>query len=489
MKSVSERKYVLASKRFNLSDQRAFGYLTGDFNPGHFDQRRMRRELFGDIVVHGLQVVCFCLDAYFKKLNKKSTRRIMLSRIKCNFIQPLYLEQKITAIYSGDAFIKVSTGYSDILNLKIEYEASDEENKQKTENYDKRFNRRPALKKSLEDIKSAKGKISLHFYKKILSKKFPYLKKHADAMTVAHLLSLTRLVGMYCPGERSIFSSFDISIKKSEKISKYLNYQVLDVDERFSKVALGVDSHHIQGNVEAFLRPAPVEQKMTGEISTSIKKEEFLGHQALIIGGSRGLGEVTAKIIAVGGGFPVITYRTGREDALSVRNDIKSSGYLCDVLPFDIFHPRIILKKLNKEKPVLYVYYFASPKIFVAKNKVFEDSLFKGFCHYYVEGFVRLYQAIRHRWKHELVMFYPSTVALEEKTPGLEEYAMAKSKGEGVCASLNRADKHLNIVIERLPRIYTDQTVSLLHHPTTDAVDVMLNIVRRLHRLSSTGRE
>ena len=42
---------------------------------------------------------------------------------------------------------------------------------------------------------------------------------------------------------------------------------------------------------------------------------EFANVRALVIGGSRGLGEITAKIIAAGGGDVWITYRRGKEDA------------------------------------------------------------------------------------------------------------------------------------------------------------------------------
>jgi NAD(P)-dependent dehydrogenase (short-subunit alcohol dehydrogenase family) len=39
--------------------------------------------------------------------------------------------------------------------------------------------------------------------------------------------------------------------------------------------------------------------------------DEFAGATALIIGGSRGLGELTAKLLAKGGARILITYATG----------------------------------------------------------------------------------------------------------------------------------------------------------------------------------
>ena len=51
---------------------------------------------------------------------------------------------------------------------------------------------------------------------------------------------------------------------------------------------------------------------------------EFAGSTALIVGGSRGLGALTAKILAAGGGKVIITYATGRADAEDLTEEIRS---------------------------------------------------------------------------------------------------------------------------------------------------------------------
>ena len=48
----------------------------------------------------------------------------------------------------------------------------------------------------------------------------------------------------------------------------------------------------------------------------------FAGQRSLIVGGSRGLGEVTAKIVAAGGGYPVITYMESKDEAERVAAEI-----------------------------------------------------------------------------------------------------------------------------------------------------------------------
>ena len=57
---------------------------------------------------------------------------------------------------------------------------------------------------------------------------------------------------------------------------------------------------------------------------------------ALIIGGSRGIGEVTAKILAAGGANVLITYNKGKNDAEKVVSDINSHGGVAAMLHYDI---------------------------------------------------------------------------------------------------------------------------------------------------------
>ncbi|MBM3265941.1 MAG: SDR family NAD(P)-dependent oxidoreductase [candidate division Zixibacteria bacterium] len=53
---------------------------------------------------------------------------------------------------------------------------------------------------------------------------------------------------------------------------------------------------------------------------------EFSGQHALVAGGSRGLGEATAKILAAGGGTPLITCHQGTADAERVVREITETG-------------------------------------------------------------------------------------------------------------------------------------------------------------------
>jgi len=55
-------------------------------------------------------------------------------------------------------------------------------------------------------------------------------------------------------------------------------------------------------------------------------RDEFGRFRALVIGGSLGLGEIAAKIIAARGGDVWIPYHEGREDAERVNREISIGG-------------------------------------------------------------------------------------------------------------------------------------------------------------------
>jgi hypothetical protein len=108
------------------------------------------------------------------------------------------------------------------------------------------------------------------------------------------------------PGDctRCLPSSTLPSIRKAA-----LGYAATKVDARFRSLQIDTSGSGAAGRLDAFSRPALPSQPGKTEISVRITGSPFAGQRSLVIGGSRGLGEVTAKIVAAGGGRPVITYK------------------------------------------------------------------------------------------------------------------------------------------------------------------------------------
>ena len=219
-----------------------------------------------------------------------------------------------------------------------------------------------------------------------------------------------------------------------------------------------------------------------GAISARVARGAFAGPRALIVGGSRGLGEVTAKIVAAGGGYPVITYRDGKSEAEAVAADIRAAGGQCDVVRYDALDPTGL--KLDDIGAVDSCYYFATAKIFQRKSALVEPEKLRRFLSYYADGFYHLCTALAPNRSGKIGVFYPSTVAIDQAVSTTAEYAMAKAAGEILAKYLNEFLPTIQVVSRRLPRIMTDQTATVGVASAQDALDVMLPIVYEVQAIA-----
>jgi nucleoside-diphosphate-sugar epimerase len=128
-----------------------------------------------------------------------------------------------------------------------------------------------------------------------------------------------------------------------------------------------------------------------------------------------------------------------------------------------------------------HMYYFASPRIFRRRLETYQSADLRDFLRVYVDGFHELVRGLLQlRAGAPLSVFYPSSVALDESRPELLEYALAKRAGEDLCERLQQAHKGLTIVVRRLPRVHTRQTMTFLNVKAEAPEQVMAPIVRLL---------
>jgi hypothetical protein len=71
-------------------------------------------------------------------------------------------------------------------------------------------------------------------------------------------------------------------------------------------------------------------------------------------------------------------------------------------------------------------------------------------------------------------------VAVTERPRGMTEYTMAKAAGEVLCADINEALAPTHVTQCRLPRLPTDQTVTVSEVEAADPIATMLPIVREV---------
>ena len=205
---------------------------------------------------------------------------------------------------------------------------------------------------------------------------------------------------------------------------------------------------------------------------------------SVVVGGSRGLGEVTAKLLAAGGAEVFITYHRGEDDARRIVSEIVSNGAKASCHRLNVLDPRIDLPPeiATGSKPV-HLYYFATPFIFGSTKAKFSRRRFDLFCDFYVGGFLSTIEAFMSCRRGVKKIFYPSTTAIDEMPLDMAEYGAAKAAGENLCDFLQKTHPSIKIYKPRLPRLATDQTVSLLPVVNQEPVSFLLSHLRKLKEL------
>ena len=469
----------LASRSFSLDDQIAFAKLSSDFNPMHLDQAFARRTQVGAPVVHGIHNLAWAADAVLRAFP------IPLANIGARFLQPLYLDEaasvrikertnqqiefEIIAADAVVAFVKLSSAPGKIVAKLVRLAVS------------------AAAPMSvpadlgLERLAGQAGAVSLP--EGDLLSLFPALTDAIGLSGVKALLATSQIVGMACPGLHSLFAGLDITFDPNSGQETALSYAVTKVDARFRSLQIEIAGSGAAGRLEAFSRPAPPSQPGMAEISPRVTGSPFAGQRSLVIGGSRGLGEVTAKIVAAGGGRPVITYKESAREAELVAADIAASGGQCDIMRYDALSPAC--EQLSKLEAIDCCYYFATPKIFRRKSALYEPERLRNFLSFYADGFFELCSALASRGSGKIAVFYPSTVAIDEGLGNAAEYVMAKVAGESLATHLNQFMSNIHVLCRRLPRILTDQTATVGVASADNALDVMLPIV---YEVQAMGR-
>jgi nucleoside-diphosphate-sugar epimerase len=205
-----------------------------------------------------------------------------------------------------------------------------------------------------------------------------------------------------------------------------------------------------------------------------IRDGEFAGQRALVVGGSRGLGEVAAKLLAAGGAQVQVTYRMGKSDAKKIADEIIAGGGQAGIQELDVLQPQNDWSGLVAPT---HLYYFASPLISGSDKTGFSSALFGSFCNYYVNGFARLVESLQKLGLRNV--FYPSTVFIDELPENFFEYAMAKNAGEKLCQAFSKKFPEMNFFCPRLPKMATDQTVSFHAVQSQDPAPIILSALRK----------
>ena len=462
----------------SFKDQLNFAKLSHDFNPLHCDEILSRRYIYGEPAVHGINVMILAIQEWSNSKNSA----FIIEELKCKFIKPIFLNKKIKfKIIENCQNIKIKVFQEDELKIKLGFLFNSYKDKFNLVNpFDVSTATSPE-NNSFEQLRNYSKIISISIDKK--NAKEIYSASFIDKIgyaQLAEIVSYSRIIGMHAPGLNSIFSELNVQ-NKDQKCSNSIAFRVTDIDERFKIIYLECEGRLFNAHLKAFYRPPLVSQKNINEISKYVKKDEFVDQRALIVGGSRGLGEFTAKCLGYGGAQLFLSYFMGNKDTLKILKSIKDHNNRLNCFSLDVTNiTESDLKKIRDFNPT-HVYYFATPFIFQGSKNRFDEKIFKRFKEFYVDAFEYIIEYILNiNLGEDRYVFYPSSVAINNTPNDMLEYVKAKKEGEMSCLRLEEKYDNLKIYKPRLPRLETDQTVSLSSVKNEDPIAI-LEIIRSMN--------
>ena len=458
---------------FNIEDQISFAKLSGDWNPIHLDEVCSRREITGGVTVHGIHLVLWALDCWLSN----QAKGILIEAVDIRFFKSVLLGQEISITIDkkkqSKTVLVLSVDEIAVCEIKFEHQINLENNFQKFLPVSK--NNKP---KNIteEKILGCGGKFGLSLDIKILEILFNNLVTHLSHTQISVFLASTKLVGMECPGHQSLFSELHLEQDNNSRKLDF-SYNVKKYDPRFKLIEMGVLGPSIKGVVKAFIRPKPKIQPKSEKIKNLVESGRYSDQRALVIGGSRGIGEVISRILGIGGADVFLTYMNGEKDALIVTEDINSNGGKASCLQLDVTKLNYeAIKSIKKWRPT-HIYYMATPFISIGQAGKFRQKTFFNFCNYYVTGFLEAFFTFKNESLR--AVFYPSSVYLEEQKGEMSEYISAKYIGERTCLSLKKTHQSIEFFTPRLPKLTTDQTNSFMPFDEIEPLPVMIETLEK----------
>lgn len=453
---------VRTIRRFTIDDQRDFARLSGDWNPIHVDPVQARRLLFGEPVVHGVHLVLWALDRL-----AAATPIAALSRLEARFDSAALVDTEIEmeppVMTGSEIGIRLRSATRPLARLKFTPGLPGPDWRNPGPPPQERCHELDAAQ-----IAGAAGSVSLGFDREMLTAMLPGLATFAPGQ-VAWLLAATRVIGTRLPGLHSLFTGLRASFDGSATATR-LDYRAAEWDDRFRLVTVALAGAG-EGRATALLRPRPVAQPSFARIAARIAPDRFAGASALIVGGSRGLGEAAAKLFAAGGAKVTLTYHRGRAEAEQLVAEIAAGGGQALPLCLDIAAPEQALGSAALA-PFTHLVYCAAPRIRKG-GATFDPALQARYAEVFVAGLERVLRAAEPHLAPAVTLVVPSTIYVANPEPGFAEYAAAKAAAEAAALEakerMGASGRRITLIQPRFARLRTDQTAQ-----AGDAADVDL---------------
>jgi hypothetical protein len=462
-------------RSFKMLDQYQFAKLSGDSNPIHINEVVARKELFGQVVVHGIHLLLWAIDCILPQ----ETEFKELVNVNVVFQEPVFLNEEVwiesLENNGNNVVLSITSDRCVLTNIEMQF---------RKRSKSVLINRYPSRANKLntpapEELEKAFGQIQLFLSIDKLYELFPNLAKEFSSYQVAILLATTRLVGMECPGLHSLYSGLNLEFGAVTE-NHELKYKVEKFHRLTRIVKIKVESPGVKGRIHCFLRPDHITQLSYKNLLKVVNSTEFSGQTALIVGGSRGLGEITAKLLCAGGASVYFTYNQGKDDAQKIVEEISEANGVVQCLSYNVLSNVKFIDFKKTPSVISHFYYFASPRISKSVGDQLDPDLVMKYDQFYIEGLEQTFSQILPYCVDNLVFFTPSTSFIEQKENGFEEYSTSKLSMETCCSEMNSRFPRFRFFIPRLPPLATDQTLSLLPNRSVPTTEIMLQCLRRM---------
>jgi len=402
--------------KFNISEKDGLKYskISGDTNKIHIDNLTGYNSIFGEKICHGTLVLIKILEKIdlLKIINDKN-----LFYINFNFAKYFKYQHPISVIKNKNIF-----------NI---YQ---EDQKKLTINF--------SLKKKIDFSNFKKKHSIVTFYPK-------KNKKISDIFII--LNNLSKYVGTVYPGRFSIISEINIYFNKhSYLFDNKLKIISKKIDPRLPIIENQLTFKNYLVQFKSLERPIVKNNK---KIDNKLLRNKInkIKYNALIIGGSQGIGKDVLNILSDNHNIKkFVTYN---------KNKISKKSNTIYPIKFNVFDKINTLDKIIEANSPLKIYYFASPKIY------FDNTLPLSIKKNYKFIFLNFPSLLLERYKNKnITLFYPSTSNILENRNSY--YSKIKKNAEHKIKKICLKYR-IPFEIVRFPALNSRQSVSLTNPSPT----------------------
>ncbi|WP_419828074.1 SDR family NAD(P)-dependent oxidoreductase [Sphingomonas sp.] len=459
-------------RSFGSREQESFAAVSGDFNPIHVDPVAVRRTLPARLVVHGVHILFWALGVAADEIG---TDLPPVARIRVRFLRFTYVDDRVSALVtarSGEEMrLRVTSG--DVVRAEIRITFGAATARTLAIDCNKVY---PASTGPLDhraaSIDGRRGLVPFVAPAGALVTAFPAAARWIGAERLDALAAATRLVGMIYPGLHSVLGGIDVRTVPEDAVGA-LAFEMGEL--RHGQIDASISGGGIVGTLDCRTPNPPVIQPTTEALRHLVVPDRYSGAHVLVVGGSRGIGEVSAKLLALGGADVVVTYRDGATEAAAVAADIERAGGRCVVRRYDAENG--IDDQLGDLAPT-HACWFATPVMSRPDMRLLDEARFAEAWSILVAGFLALATAL-HARHPEVRLLYPSLQWIDAPPHDLAEYVMAKAAGEVLSRSIEAGLPKVRVLAPRLPAMTTDQTARM-SIPSLPVAETMLPHIDRL---------